>query len=260
MFCPVPCSGDRNDLFVHRESLGSWRLPHLVWPVPDSESRGSGALAPRGRVRLLHRLVAGDVGAPVTPTELRDGLLDADQGAIGVVPLTGHADDDGGRAVFQGAGCEELTRLLNAEKLPGSRAEAAVALSIGPEGTAAAEQLYAMGSAEAAGKVVERYRRSVKECAEITLSVDGAGTSTSSVRPLPLVVVGDASFASAVRPADEESLAGHEVVQVVAHSGALVIAVTLMGASSDHAERVARAAVHKVRHELNDRPGPSGPR
>ena len=197
--------------------------------------------------------VAGEAGGPVTSTELRNGLLGSEEGAVGLAPVTGHADEDGARAVFGGSGCEELTRLLNAQKLPGSRAEAAVALSIGPEGAAAAEQLYAMASPKAAAQTVEQYRRSVLGCAQITLSFAGAGTATSLVRPIPLVELGDSSFATAVRSADDESLGGQDIVQVVAQSGALVIAVTLMGASSGDAEKVARAAVDKVRHEFADR-------
>lgn len=197
--------------------------------------------------------VAGEAGAAMTSTDLRNGLLGSEDGVVGLAPVTGHADEDGARALFEGSGCEELTRLLNAQKLPGSRAEAAVALSVGPEGAAAAEQLYAMASPAAAGQVVERYRRSVLGCPEITLTVAGAGASAFPVRPVPLVEVGDASFATAVRSAGDQSLGGQDIVQVVAQSGALVIAVTLMGTSPGEAEQLARAAVHKVRHELADR-------
>jgi hypothetical protein len=192
--------------------------------------------------------------APVTSTELRNGLLPSGDAAAGLVPSSGHADEDGPRVVFEGVGCEELTRLLNAQKLPGSRAEAAAALSIGPEGVAAAEQLYAMDSPTVAQQVVQRYRRSVPGCLKITASVAGAGVSTLSVRPISLAEVGDGSFATVVSPTGDDGLADQDILQVVAHSEALVIAVTFMGASRADAETVTRAAVDKVRHEFADRP------
>lgn len=187
---------------------------------------------------------------PVTAAELREGLLGLEEVSASFEPVTGVADEDGARAVFEGAGCEELTRFLNAKKLPGSRAEAAVALSSGPEGGAAAEQLYAMDSPQAAAQVVDRYRREAAWCTKITLSVAGVGTSTFSVRPISLVEVGDGSFATGVSAASTDSFADQDIIQVVTHSGAVVIVVTFMGANPSDAETVTQAAVDKVHHKL----------
>lgn len=187
---------------------------------------------------------------PATAAELRGVLLGAEDGSTGFTPVIGTADEDGGRTVFQGDGCEELARFLNAEKLPGSRADAAVSLSSGAEGAAAAEQLYAMGSPKAAARVVDRYHRAAEGCGEITLSVDGAGASTSSVRPVSLVGVGDASSATRVRDGSADSSFDQDIIQLVSHSGSVVVAVTVVGAAPSDAETLARAAVHKVHHQL----------
>ena len=185
---------------------------------------------------------------PATAVELRRVLLGSEEAPAGFAPVSGTADEDGGRAVFQGAGCEELARLLNAEKLPGSRADAAASLSSGARGAAAAEQLYAMDSPEAAARAVDRYRRGAQTCKELTLSVQGARMSTSSVQPISLAAVGDASTATRMRDVDADGSAGQDVIQLVTHSGSVVVAVTLMGAAPSDAETVAQAAVHKMRH------------
>lgn len=189
-------------------------------------------------------------GWPVTAADLRGGLLGSEEVTAGFVPVAGAADEDGARAVFEGAGCEELARWLNTEELPGSRVEAAVALSSGPEGGAAAEQLFAMDSPRAAAQVVDRYRRAAQRCTKITLSVAGAGTSTYPVRPVSLAEVGDSSFANGVSAEGADSFADQDIVHVVAHSGAIVIAVTFMGATPGDAEKVTQAAVDKVHHKL----------
>lgn len=189
-------------------------------------------------------------GWPVTAADLRGGLLGSGEGVAGFVPAAGDADEDGARAVFEGAGCEELARWLNREELPGSRVEAAVALSSGSAGVAAAEQLSAMDSPRAAAQVVDRYRRAAERCTQITISVAGAGTSTCPVRPISVVEVGDSSFATGVSVGGPDSFADQDIVHVVAHSGAIVIAVTFMGATPGDAEKVTEAAVDKVHHKL----------
>lgn len=195
---------------------------------------------------------------PATAADLQEGLLGSREVTAGFVPVTGTADEDGARAVFEGAGCEELARWLNIEKVPGSRMEATVALASGPQGAAAVEQLYAMDSPRAAAQVVDRYRRAAGRCTKITLSVAGAGTSTHPVRPISLVEVGDASFASGASAEAGDSFADQDIIHVVAHRGAVVIATTLMGADPSDAETVTQAAVDKVHHKLAglDRPAP----
>jgi hypothetical protein len=187
---------------------------------------------------------------PVTVAELRGGLLGLKEVAAGFMPVTGAGDEDGPRAVFGGAGCEELAQLLNARKLPGSRAEAAVALSSGLQGGAAVEQLHAMDSPKAAARVVDRYRRGASRCREITLSAAGAGSSTFFVRPISSVEVGDASFATRGSAASSDGPVDQDFIQVTAHSGAVVVVMTFMGASPSDAETVTEAAVNRVHHKL----------
>ena len=187
---------------------------------------------------------------PVTVADLRGGLLGSKEVSAGFMPVTGAVDEDGPRAEFAGAGCEELARLLNGGKLPGSGAEAAVALSSGPQGGAAVEQLHAMDSPEAAAQVVARYRREASRCREIRLSAAGAGASTFFVRPISSVDVGDASFATRGSAASSDGLVDHDFIQVTAHSGAVVVVMTLMGASPSDAETVTEAAVNRVHHKF----------
>jgi len=214
---------------------------------------GGGCAAPTTAAPTALATTGGaDVSAawPATAADLQKGLLGSEEATAGFVPVTGAADGDGARAVFKGAGCAELARWLNTEKLPGSRMEAAVALASSLEGGAAAEQLYAMDSPQAAAQVAHRHRRAARRCTKITLSVAGAGTSTYPVRPISLVEVGDASYAIEASAAAAGSFADQDIVHVVAHCGAVVIALTLMGADLSDAETVTRAAVDKVRHRL----------
>jgi hypothetical protein len=196
---------------------------------------------------------------PITAADLHEGLLGSKEASAGFVSVTDVADEDGGRAVFEGTGCQELARWLNGKKMPGSRAEAAVALSNSTNGVAAAEQLSAMDSPYAAAQVVDRYRRAAKRCTTMTLSVAGAGTSASPVHPIPLVEVGDASFATRVSAASIDSFTDQDIIHVAAHAGPVVIAVTVLGANPSDAETVARAAVDRVRHKLADYKTPQPP-
>lgn len=210
---------------------------------------GAGCSGSRSAVPADRSSVGG--WAPVRATtaeDLRAGLLGLEDVPAGFAPVTGTADEDGARAVFEGAGCRELVQLLNAEPMPGSRAHAAVALSKGSAGAAAAELLYTMDSSRAAAEVIDRHRRAASACTEVTLSVAGAGASTSAVRPISLVEVGDDSYMSEVRAGETDSFADQNIIQVIAHSGPVVIAVTLMGADREEAAAVTRAAVGKVHH------------
>lgn len=203
--------------------------------LPDTAPTGSTATGGTGAAAVR----------PVTDADLQSGLLGSEVGA-GFGPKTSAADEDGARAVFAGVGCEELARWLNAESVPGSRAEAAAPLSIGPGGGAAAEQLYAMDSAHAAAQVVDRYRRAASRCTEITLSVAGVGDSTCKVRPISMAPVGDASSATGVSAGETDGFADQDIIHVVTHSGTVVVAMTFMGAKPRDVETVTEAAVDKV--------------
>ncbi len=191
------------------------------------------------------------VAGPVTAADLRGGLLAADDLPAGFAPITTLADEDGGEVIFQGdPGCRDLTRMLNADDVQDASAEAALALSNGPTGGAAAEQLFAMASPQTAAHVVEEYRRAVGRCPGIRLEAAGAGSETFALQQAPLVDLAQDGSVAAVGATSEGSVEGPSIIQVVAHAGSVVVVTTFAGVTASSAELVASVALHKVRQRF----------
>lgn len=187
----------------------------------------------------------------LTAPELQERLLGAHDLPPGFAAVTTLADEDGGALRFQGdPACRELTQMLNADKVPEARAEAAVALSSGPVGGAAAEQLFAMASSPSAAGVVDRYRRAVDDCPEVQLGGAGAGSETFALRRAPVVGLAENRSAAVVGAMSGDSTDGQDIIQVVAHSGSVVIVTTFIGVPASSAELLAQAALDKVHRRL----------
>ncbi len=183
-----------------------------------------------------------------TAGELQERLLGAHDLPTGFALLTTVADEDGGAVRFRGdRACRDLTQMLNAEKIPEARADAAVALSSVPAGGAVAEQLFAMASPPSAARVVDRYRRAVADCPEVRLGAAGAGSETFALRRAPLVGLAEDESAAAVAATSRDSTDGQDIIQVVAHSGSVVVVTTFIGVPAGSAEPLARAALDKAR-------------
>lgn len=158
-------------------------------------------------------------------------------------------DEGGGRLSSKDANCTPLTKLLNAETLPGSQGTVGVAFSGGADGSYVQEDLDAMASATAAETVVDDYRKAVKACDRVRLSLPGIGTSSVDVASISFADVGDKSFAARFT-ADGGALEGFELIQVASHTGSVVVAIAAIGLFPEDAEAAAQDAVEKVEDRL----------
>lgn len=186
---------------------------------------------------------------PPTEAQLRKALLSLKDVPPGFEKLPDD-DEGGGRLSSKDADCTPLIKLLNAETLPGSRGTAGVAFSGGADGSYVREDLDAMGSATAAGTVVGDYRKAVKACDRVRLSLPGIGSSSVDVASISFADVGDESFAARFT-ADGGALEGFELIQVASHTGSVVVAITAIGLLPEDAEAATQDAVEKVEDRLD---------
>lgn len=185
---------------------------------------------------------------PPTEAQLRKALLSLKDVPPGFEKLPDD-DEGGGRLSSKDADCTPLTKLLNAETLPGSQGTAGVAFSGGADGSYVQEDLDAMASATAAETVVDDYRKAVKACDRVRLSLPGIGSSSVDVASISFADVGDKSFAARFT-ADGGALEGFELIQVASHTGSVVVAIAAIGLFPEDAEAAAQDAVEKVEDRL----------
>ncbi len=158
-------------------------------------------------------------------------------------------ENDGGKASSSRTECSALVRLLNATKVPGSRADAQVSFSGGQDGPFVDESLDALGTAQAARSFVADSRAAVKNCRSLSLTIDGVGTSTLQVREISFASAGDSRFAARFS-ATKRALEGFELIQAGAQSGDVLVGMTFVGLDPAEVEQATQDAVAKVEDKL----------
>jgi hypothetical protein len=199
--------------------------------------------------------------APSTPAPVKRTEADLRKALLGLKDMPAgfavEADDDGGdeKATTRRNECKALAKLLNADTLPGSRADAGTAFSGGPDGPFLQESIDAMGDAAAARTFVTGYRTAVKKCRTLSLTIGGAGTSTLAVREISFADIGDTSFAASFR-ATSGPLEGFELIQAASQTADLVVSMSAIDLDPLDAEAATQDAVDKAQTKL----GTSGDR
>lgn len=184
-----------------------------------------------------------------TAAELRRALLGLKDVPAGFEREAG-SGDAGEKASSKRSACAALVRLLNASKVPGSRAEAHVSFSGGQQGPYVDESLDALGTATAAKAFVAEFRSAVKKCRSLSVTIDGVGTSTLTVREISFADVGSTSFAARFS-ASNGALAGFELIQAGVQSGDVLVGMAFVGLDPADAEQATQDAVKKVENKLD---------
>lgn len=185
-----------------------------------------------------------------TAAELRKALLGLKDVPAGFeVESAAGGENDGGKASSSRTECSALVRLLNATKVPGSRADAQVSFSGGQDGPFVDESLDALGTAQAARSFVADSRAAVKNCRSLSLTIDGVGTSTLQVREISFASAGDSRFAARFS-ATKRALEGFELIQAGAQSGDVLVGMTFVGLDPAEVEQATQDAVAKVEDKL----------
>lgn len=199
--------------------------------------------------------------APSTPAPVKRTEADLQKGLLSLKDMpagfAAEPDDDGGdeKTTTKRNECKALVKLLNANTLPGSKADARTAFSGGPDGPFLQESIDAMGDAAAARAFVTSYRAAVKKCRTVSLTITGAGTSTLAVREISFADIGDTSFAASFR-ATSGPLEGFELIQAASQTADLVVSMTAIDLDPLDAEAATQDAVDKAQTKL----GTSGDR
>lgn len=93
------------------------------------------------------------------------------------------------------------------------------------------------------------YRKAVKDCRTVTVSIPGVGKSALNVREISFAKMGDSSFAARFR-AEEGPLAGFELIQVGVQSRDIVVGMGFVATDPADAEAATDDAVAKVQDTL----------
>lgn len=180
-----------------------------------------------------------------TSAQLGKALLSLKDIPPGFERDTSGASKEDGKLSSKKKECAPLVRLMNADKLPGSVANASVTYSGGQDGPFIDENLDALGTAPKAAAVINDYREAVKDCREVTITLPGAGTSALNVREISFAKIGDNSFAARFQ-AEQGPLAGFELIQVGTQSKDIVVGMGFVFTDPADAEAATDAAVAKV--------------
>jgi hypothetical protein len=112
--------------------------------------------------------------------------------------------------------CQAFVRLINAETLPGSKANALVAFAGGNEGPFVEQWLEAMGAPSAVAAAQEQLETSVEGCGEVTVSLPGSGAAEMELTSVEPPAVGSNPIAYRMS-AKDGALGGFEITFV--HTG-----------------------------------------
>lgn len=191
------------------------------------------------------------------PTAQKRGAADLNRALLGVreVP-SGFAVSDsssgtvGAEVSSYRRSCAALVRLLNTDRVPGSRTEADVAYAGTKTGAALQQSVDALGSKAAARATVESYRTALRGCGEVSLSMGLAGTTPVLVEPLSFRGVERTQAARFT--VTQGPLAGFQLIRSVSQAEDLVVGATYLGVHTADAEAITAKAVRKVETTLGE--------
>jgi hypothetical protein len=183
-----------------------------------------------------------------TKGELRKALFVLDDLPPGFESAPG--DGEAGKASSPRPTCAPLVKLLNAGSTPGALVSTDVSFSGGEDGPDIQESLDAFGRASAANAYVDRFRTAVGNCASVTYSIPGSGTSTLHARRISFTAAGDDSFAARFS-ATSGALDGFDVIQVGVAAQDVVVGLAFFEMDPADAQDATDGALDKVTHLLS---------
>lgn len=147
------------------------------------------------------------------------------------------------------AACARLVAISNADSPPGSKASATRSFSGGQEGPFIDESIDAMGSAKAVAALQTGFRKAIRACSTLTLTIPGQGRSAVAVREVSAPPSGTDPVA--VRfTATGGPLEGLEVIMVTTGVDDTVLALTFVASLPDDVDGATDAAVTKALQTL----------
>lgn len=185
-----------------------------------------------------------------TEDALRQALLSVDDLPDGY-ELQPEADEGGATPVARSEDpkCEAFVRLINAETLPGSKANALAAFAGGDEGPFVEQWIEAMGDATAVSDIQTQLKSSVDDCGEVTVSLPGSGAAEMELTSVEAPAVGSNPVAYRMRAVDG-ALGGFEITFVHTGVGDTLLTMDFVAIDPSEIEGLMTAAHTKATKSL----------
>ncbi|MEV4262497.1 hypothetical protein [Kribbella sp. NPDC049584] len=141
--------------------------------------------------------------------------------------------------------CAKLVAYSNADNPAGSKASAGQSYSGGTQGPFIDESLDAMGSSAAVQSLQQSFKKAIRSCRTMTLSIPGEGRSPISVREVSAPQAGESPVAVRFL-ATGGPLEGLEVTMVTTGIGDVVLAITVVAGLPEDIDGATTAAAEKA--------------
>ncbi len=145
--------------------------------------------------------------------------------------------------------CKPLVRFLNADRAPGSKANAHRSFTGSEEGPYIDFSLDSMVTSKAVGKLQTSYRQAVEACAKVTMRAVGQGSSPMEVKEITAPQVGEKPYAIKLT-GTSGPLQGREFTMAITGVGDVVLAVSILAGLEGELDGATEAAVEKARTVL----------
>ncbi len=183
-------------------------------------------------------------------SDLKNALMTLDDMPSGFSAEPAGSDNSGApRITSTNPKCADFVKYSNAEKAPGSLANATASFSGGQDGPYIDQYLDALGKPANVAALHKKVKSAVTSCSKVTLTVPGVGKSTMLVRAVKAPPVGDAPVAFRVT-ADGGSLDGFELTQVLVGASDVEMTMVFIGAYPEEIEGATQAAHEKATSKL----------
>lgn len=145
--------------------------------------------------------------------------------------------------------CRAFVRLINAQRLPGSKASAIAAFAGGNEGPFVEEWLEAMNGTAAVSEVQGQLRSSVASCHQVTVSLPGAGSAPMDLTSVRAPAVGSDPISYRMT-ARHGALGGFEITFVHTRVGDTLLTMDFVAIDPEQIPVLLRAAHTKAAAKL----------
>ncbi|GAA1599177.1 hypothetical protein GCM10009789_61560 [Kribbella sancticallisti] len=185
-----------------------------------------------------------------TSAELTKALLELKDLPTGFTLVPDEPDDEDVIPFSSSAGkCKPLVKFLNADKAPGSKANAHRSFTGGQEGPYIDFSLDSMNTSTAVGKLQTSYREAVESCQKVTMRVAEQGSSPMAVEEITAPQFGEGPFAFKLT-GSSGPLEGREFTMATTGVGDVIVAVGIMAGQQGELDGATEAAVEKARAVL----------
>ncbi len=223
-----PTPGSTGSAQTSSSPTPSATTPKATTPTPE-------AVATSAKPKTVASLKAALLGSADVPS----GFSIDSSAASGPTPKSSSTDPK----------CAAFNELMNAEKAPGSTAEAHVSLDGGQNGPAIDESLSALGSTDAVAALTKKLQAAVQACPSIKLTMPTGESSKMKVTSVSAPQAGKSPVAARIS-ATSGALEGFEMTMVWTGVDDVLLSMSFIGSVPDEIDGATQAAFEKAQKAL----------